>query len=144
MAATAVGAFVIAGTVGAADALVEGAGDPMTVDVDAGGRVGGCVSFNFSTIIGVGEAGAGVGVGAAWAGTGSTCWMTTGAGETTGEAGCSGIAATGKLGGGIGSGAATRIGGAGGGDGGLESEAGGVTAFSSVGSAAGTATTEPS
>ena len=34
--------------------------------------------------------------------------------------------------------------GAGGGDGGLESEAGGVTAFSSVGSAAGTATTEPS
>lgn len=45
----------------------------------------------------------------------------TGAGETTGEAG------------GIVSGTATTTGGA-----------GGVTAFSSVGSAAGTATTEPS
>lgn len=144
MAATAVGASVITGAVGAADAWVDGAGGSTAVAVDAGGRVGGCVSLVFSTINGVGEAGAGVGVGAAGARTGSTSWMTTGAGETTGEAGFSGTATTVELGGGTISGAATRIGGAGGGDGGLESEAGGVTAFSSVGSAVGTATTEPS
>lgn len=144
MAATAVGVPVITGTVGAVDALVDGAADSTATAVDAGGEVGGRVSLVFSTITGAGEAGAGVGVGAAWVGTGSTCCMTTGAGETTGEAGFSGTTTTGELGGGTGSGAATRMGGAGGGDGGLGSEAGGVTAFSSVGSAAGTATTEPS
>jgi hypothetical protein len=62
----------------------------------------------------------------------------------TGEAAGSEMTTIGELGGGTGSGAATTIGGAGGGDGGLGPEAGGVTAFSSVGSAAGTATTEPS
>lgn len=140
MAATAVGAFVISGTSGAVGALVKGAG----AAVDTGGIVGGCGSLTFSTMTGVGEAGAGMGAGAAWTGTGSTCWVMTGAGETTGEAGCSGITMAGELGGGTGSGAAARIGGAGGGDGGLGSEAGGVIAFSRVGSSTGTATTEPS
>jgi len=144
MAATAVGVFVISGTSGVVGTLVVGAGDSTVAAVDTGGRVGGCGSLTFSTMTGVGEAGTGVGAGAAWAGTGSTCWVMTGAGETAGEAGCSGTTMTGELGGGTGSGAAARIGGAGGGDGGLGSEAGGVIAFSSVGSAAGTATTEPS
>jgi hypothetical protein len=146
--ASAGGVLVTSGTMGAVDALVaigdEGAGDSTTVAGGAGGRVEGVVSLGFSTVTGTGEAGAGVGVGGAWAGTGSTCWMTVGAVETTGELGGSGLATTGGLGGGTDSGATTTIGGAGGGDGGLGSEAGGVTAFSSVGSAAGTATTEPS
>jgi hypothetical protein len=134
-------ASAASGTIGAGDAVVavgdEGGDDSALTTEGAGGRAEGGVSFAFSVVTRTGVAGAGAGVGAAGAGTGSFCWM-------TGEAAGSEMTTTGELGGGADSGAATTMGGAGGGDGGFGSEAGGVIAFSSVGSAVGTATTEPS